>query len=193
MYSRASDARKENDHSDLEFQAAPNDPHPGQPTFRTGDRVMVPPYGIGTVCEISWRKVAGELTAYYGIEFPQTSSRAFVPIAAPQGSAMRAALTSQEMPRLLNHLKNGKLDLPPQWSARQRQVTEILVSGDPFDLAVLTCELRRWNLSRGLPDLDRQAFRRAIKLLEQEVQGLEDGQAHQVRQLLGSALSEGAQ
>ncbi len=161
--------------------------------FRPGDRVMVPPYGIGVVCETCSRQVAGQQAAYYSVEFPESSSRAFVPVDAPSGSGMRPALTSDETPRLLRHLQEGRLNLPSQWSARQRQVTEILVSGDPFDLATLTCELRRWNLGRGLPDLDRQAFRRAIKLLEQEVHGLEDLEALQVRELLGSAWNEGPQ
>ncbi|WP_424951574.1 CarD family transcriptional regulator [Deinococcus sp.] len=167
--------------------AAGKTPHP---PFRPGDRVMVPPYGIGVVRETCSRQVAGRQAAYYAIEFPESSSRAFVPVDAPTGSGMRPALTSRETPRLLRHLREGRLQLQSQWSARQRQVTEILVSGDPFDLATLTCELRRWNVDRGLPDLDRQAFRQAIKLLEQEVRGLEDLEAKQVRELLGSAWNE---
>ena len=161
--------------------------------FRPGDRVMVPPYGIGVVYGTCSRQVAGQQAAYYAIEFPQSSSRAYVPVGAPRGAGMRLALTSCEMPRLLRQLQHGRLSLPPQWSARQRQVTEILVSGDPYVLATLTCELRRWNNGRGLPDLDRQAFRRAIRLLEQEVSGLEDLEARQVRELLGSAWNEGPQ
>ncbi|MGY2895272.1 CarD family transcriptional regulator [Deinococcus sp. UYEF24] len=161
--------------------------------FRPGDRVMVPPYGIGVVHGTCSRQVAGQQAAYYAIEFPESSSRAFVPVNAPTGSGMRLALTSRETPKLLRQLCEGRLQLQPQWSARQRQVTEILVSGDPFELATLTCELRRWNVDRGLPDLDRQAFRQAIKLLEQEVRGLEDLAAKQVRELLGSAWNEGPQ
>lgn len=159
--------------------------------FQPGDRVVVPPYGIGVVCETCLRQVSGQGVSYYAIEFAHSSSRAFVPVHGQGNSGMRAALTSRETPRLLRHLQEGCLILPSQWSARQRQVTEILVSGDPFELATLTCELRRWNNRRSLPDLDRQAFRQAIRLLEQEMQGLEDLQAAQVRELLGHAWSEG--
>ncbi|WP_407568821.1 CarD family transcriptional regulator [Deinococcus altitudinis] len=163
------------------------------PHFRPGDRVMVPPYGIGVVGDTCSRQVAGQQAAYYAIEFPESSSRAFVPVNAPGGAGMRPALTSRETPRLLRQLREGRLHLQSQWSARQRQVAEILVSGDPYELATLTCELRRWNVDRGLPDLDRQAFRQAIKLLEQEVRGLEDLEAEQVRELLGHAWNEGPQ
>ncbi len=147
---------------------------------------MVTPYGIGVICETCRQQGAD----YYAVEFPGSSSRAFVPVAAPSGVGMRPALTSRETPRLLRQLQEGQVNLLRQWSARQRQVTEILMSGDPFELATLTCELRRWNVRSGLPDLDRQAFRRAIRLLEQEVRGLEDAQARQVRDLLGSAWNE---
>ncbi len=161
--------------------------------FRPGDRVMVPPYGIGVVCETCSRLVGGRQASYYAVEFQGSTSRAFVPVDAPPGSGMRPALTSRETPRLLRCLQGGRLALQAQWSARQRQVTEILAAGDPYDLATLTCELRRWNNDKGLPDLDRQAFRQAIKLLEQEVRGLEDLEALQVRELLGSAWNEGPQ
>lgn len=66
--------------------------------FRPGDRVMVPPYGIGVVYGTCSRQVAGQQTAYYAIEFPQSSSRAYVPVGAPRGAGMRLALTSRETP-----------------------------------------------------------------------------------------------
>ncbi|EYB69503.1 CarD family transcriptional regulator [Deinococcus phoenicis] len=125
------------------------------------------------------------------MDFPNTASRAFVPVSAPQGTGMRAALTTADMPNLLRRLQiSRELNLPRQWAARHRRVTEILVGGDPYELATLTCELRRWNNERGLPDLDRQAFRRAIRLLEQEVRGLEDQYAQDVQRLLDHAWNE---
>lgn len=160
-------------------------------SFQPGDRVVLPPYGIGVVCGTCQRPVAGESHAYYQIEFPNTASRAFVPVDAPQVAGMRAALTTADMPHLLKRLQiSQELNLPRQWAARHRRVTEILVGADPYELATLTCELRRWNIERGLPDLDRQAFRRAIRLLEQEVRGLEDQCAQDVQQLLDHAWNE---
>lgn len=163
-------------------------------TFRTGDRVVLPPYGIGVVSGTCQRPVSGETQAYYQVDFPNTSSRAFVPVSAPQDAGLRAALTTADMPLLLSRLRSSQeLNLPRQWAARHRRVTEILVGGDPYELATLTCELRRWNMERGLPDLDRQAFRQAIRLLEQEVCGLEDQCAQDVQELLDHAWKEGPQ
>lgn len=164
-----------------------------QPAFQPGDRVVLPPYGIGTVQCTCHRPVGGELQAYYQVEFANTSSRAFVPVAAPDSTGMRAALTARDMPALLDSLKTSTLNLPRQWAARHRRVTEILAAADPFELAVLTCELRRWNVQRGLPDLDRQALRRAIRLLEQEVSGLDDQAAEHVQLILTTAWNEAPQ
>ena len=162
-------------------------------TFQPGDRVVLPPYGLGTVQCTCQRPVGGESQTYYQVEFANTSSRAFVPVAAPDGTGMRAALTARDMPALLASLKTSKLNLPRQWAARHRRVAEILAGGDPFELAILTCELRRWNVQRGLPDLDRQALRRAIRLLEQEVSGLNDRAAEHIQQLLSAAWNESPQ
>lgn len=158
--------------------------------YNPGDRVVLPPYGIGVVCGISKRRVAEGTFAYYQVEFPNSTSRAYVPVDAPGGVGMRPALTSRDMPELLKQLRDGNMNLPRQWAARHRKVTEILVSGDPYLLASLAAELRRWNVERGLPDLDRQAYRRALKLLEQEVRELVDVGAGDVRALLSSAWGE---
>lgn len=159
--------------------------------YSPGDRVVLPPYGIGVVSAISTRSVVGALLSYYQVEFPNTTSRAFVPVDA-QTAGMRPALTGRDLPLLLNTLQTGHMNLPRQWAARHRRVTEILVSGDPFELASLASEFRRWHSERGLPDLDRQAYRRALKLLEQEVRGIPDGEAPQVCSLLEGAWSETA-
>ena len=158
--------------------------------FSKGDRVVLPPYGIGVVSGTCTRPVAGTSHAYYQVDFPNTTSRAFVPVEAPLTAGMRPALTGEDMPALLERLQEGQLNLPRQWAARHRKVTEILVSGDPFELATLACELRRWNVERGLPDLDRQAYRRALKLLNQEVHELQDSDAIHVRSLLDTAWNE---
>ena len=159
--------------------------------YNPGDRVVLPPYGIGVVCGISKRRVANDtLAAYYQVEFPNSTSRAFVPVNAPLGVGLRPALTGADMPELLTQLRDGRVNLPRQWAARHRKVTEILAGGDPFQLATLASELRRWNVERGLPDLDRQAYRRALKLLEQEVRELVDGDADDVRALIDSSWGE---
>ncbi|CAM4067018.1 CarD family transcriptional regulator [Deinococcus frigens] len=158
--------------------------------FEPGDRVVLPPYGIDVISGTCQRPVGQQTHAYYELQFAHTASRAYVPVAAPQNAGMRAALTESDLPELLAQLQDSSLDLPRQWAARQRLVTEIIASGRPLELAVLTCELRRWNIKRGLPDLDRQAFRRAIKLLEQEVGGLTDQNARAVQHFLDRAWNE---
>jgi hypothetical protein len=70
---------------------------------------------------------------------------------------------------VLERLAHGRITLPKQWAARHRKVTDILTSGDPYQIATLASELRRWDLERGLPDLDRQAYRRALRLLAGEI------------------------
>jgi CarD family transcriptional regulator len=161
--------------------------------FEIGERVVLPPYGLGVVSGTCQRPLDGENQTYYELCFSHTASRAYVPVAAPEGAGMRAALTEDELPELLAQLQTSTLDLPRQWAARQRLVAEIIAGGNPFELAVLTCELRRWNIERGLPDLDRQALRRAIKLLEQEVSGLNDHNAQHVKQLLDRIWHEAPQ
>ena len=137
--------------------------------FQNGDQVVLPPYGVGIVAGTTTKSVAGADLQYYQVDFPNGTSRAYVPVHAPQQAGLRAALTEDEVQSVLERLANGRINLPKQWAARHRRVTDILTSGDPYQIATLASELRRWDLERGLPDLDRQAYRRALKLLAGEI------------------------
>ncbi|MEM6430440.1 MAG: CarD family transcriptional regulator [Deinococcota bacterium] len=138
-------------------------------TYKNGDQVVLPPYGVGVVSGTTTRSFAGNDLDYYQVDFPNGTSRAFVPVASPQAAGLRSALTREEVDNVLERLENGHINLPKQWAARHRRVTEILSSGDPYQIATLASELRRWDVERGLPDLDRQAYRRALRLLTGEI------------------------
>lgn len=159
-------------------------------TYCTGDRVVLPPYGVGVVCGISTRQIANLNCSYYQVEFPDSTSRAYVPVDSPTHVGMRPALTSQDMPELWQRLSQGRVLLPRQWSARHRKVSELLTIADPFEVANLVAELYRWHVERGLPDLDRQAYRRALKLIEQEIRDINDGSADIIRAHIEHARSE---
>ena len=142
--------------------------------FKHGDQVVLPPYGVGIVAGTTTKTVAGADLQYYQVDFPNGTSRAYVPVDAPQQAGLRAALTEDEVHSVLERLANGRINLPKQWAARHRRVTDILTSGDPYQIATLASELRRWDLERGLPDLDRQAYRRALRLLAGEISAVLD-------------------
>src|SRR5690606_38107758 len=95
-------------------------------TFKMGDRVVLPPYGVGMVAGTTMRMVGGTNQQYYQVEFPNGTSKAYVPVSAPQGTGLRPALTKEEVQSVLERLQNGRITLPKQWAARHRKVTDLL-------------------------------------------------------------------
>jgi CarD family transcriptional regulator len=162
-----------------------------QKEFQNGDQVVLPPYGVGVVSGTTTKTVAGADLQYYQVDFPNGTSRAYVPVSAPKEAGLRPALTEQEVQSVLERLANGRINLPKQWAARHRRVTDILTSGDPYQIATLASELRRWDLERGLPDLDRQAYRRALRLLAGEISAVLDITSHEARQMMDAGEDEG--
>lgn len=159
--------------------------------FKDGDQVVLPPYGVGIVAGTVMRTVAGTDHKYYEVDFPGGTSRAYVPVKAPQEAGLRAALTAEEVKNVLERLDDGHITLPKQWAARHRRVSDILTSGDPYQIATLASELRRWDQERGLPDLDRQAYRRALRLLAGEISAVMGVDAAEARKMMGVGEDEG--
>lgn len=155
-----------------------------QTAFRPGDRVVLPPYGLGIVSGTCQHTRSGEGCWYYQVDFPESGHLALVPTHSPDQAGLRPALRQRELRALRQALERGQLELARQCSSRQRQVNEVLRLGQLTQLALLIAELYRWQRQRPLPDLDRQALRQAIRLLQQEVSGLEDSQALAIRDFL---------
>ena len=139
--------------------------------FRPGDKVVLPPYGVGVVAGIAQRSVSGVSRAYYQVDFPGSRSKAYVPVEAPHSVGLRKALAPEEVPVILDLLKNGRMPLPKQWAARHRKTSEILAEGNPYRIAQMAGQLRAWEVERGLPDLDWLYFR--VFLAEEVAQSLE--------------------
>jgi len=152
--------------------------------YRRGDKVVLPPYGVGIVEGTVSRMVAGSPRQYYEVGFPGGTSRAYIPVDSPEVTGFRAALTPAEVSGVLERLRTGRMSLPKQWAARNRRVTEILASGDAHRIAVLAAELRRRDAERGLPDLDRQSYRRAIRFLAGEVASATGASMPEVREMM---------
>jgi CarD family transcriptional regulator len=111
-------------------------------------------------------------------------------VEAPQSVGMRKALSPEEVPVILDLLKNGRMPLPKQWAARHRKTSEILADGNPYRIAQMAGQLRAWELERGLPDLDRQALRRAIYLLAEEVSQTLEITVQEAKRLFEEAWGE---
>lgn len=158
--------------------------------YRPGDKVVLPPYGVGVVAGIAQRSVAGSDKSYYQVDFPGTRSKAYVPIEAPQTTRLRRALSPDQVNEILGLLHEGRLPLPRQWAARHRKATEILAEGDPFRIATLAGQLRAWELEKGLPDLDRQALRRAMHLLAEEISQVMEMNLEEARKLFEETVGE---
>ncbi len=151
---------------------------------------MLPPYGVGVVAGIAQRSVAGSDRTYYQVDFPGTRSKAYVPVEAPQTTRLRRALSPDQVNEILGLLHEGRLPLPRQWAARHRKTTEILADGDPFRIATLAGQLRAWELEKGLPDLDRQALRRAMHLLAEEISQVMEMNLEDARRLFEETVGE---
>jgi len=158
--------------------------------YRPGDKVVLPPYGVGVVAGIAQRSIAGSDKSYYQVDFPGTRSKAYVPVEAPQTTRLRRALSPDQVGEILALLQEGRLPLPRQWAARHRKTTEILADGDPFRIATLAGQLRAWELEKGLPDLDRQALRRAMHLLAEEISQVLEITFEEARKLFEESVGE---
>ncbi len=123
---------------------------------------------IDTKNSINQKDKDETLSEVHDVGLPNGTS-VYVPTDSPQRAGLRPVLSESEVEEVVSRFNIGRMNLPKPWAARHRLTTEILSSGDPYQIAVLASELYRWDIDMSLSDLDRKAYSLALRLLSSEI------------------------
>ncbi len=142
-------------------------------TFKVGDHAVHSQHGVGEVTSIEPREFAGRRNEFYILRtLNENPTTVYVPV----GSALRLLrpiMSRKDAKKVLEVLKEDEEVTPRSqpWNRRQREYTELLNSGSPFEVAKVLRDLMRLrgDKEQGLSYGERQIFDRAKSLLVTEL------------------------
>lgn len=141
-----------------------------QANFKVGDKAVHPKHGVGEVTQIESREIAGKKASFYVLKVLDTGMKLMVPTETADRVGLRTVISKKDATKVLEILKSTDVAVTAQpWNRRQREYTEMLMSGSPFQVAKVLRDLSRLKGGKDLSFGERRLLDQARSLLVTEM------------------------
>ena len=141
--------------------------------FKTGDHVVYPTHGVGTVQGIESMSAAGHTLQVIVVTFDENRMTLRVPVGKASSSGLRKLASEEAMKEALDTLKGRARIKRTMWSRRAQEYEAKINSGDPVAIAEVVRDLHR---NAGQPDQsfsERQIYEQAMDRLAAELAAID--------------------
>ena len=137
--------------------------------FRTGDYVVYPAHGVGTIEGVETQSIAGMSVTLYAISFEKDRMRLKIPVQKAQIAGLRKLSSGDRLKDALKTLTGKARIKRTMWSRRAQEYEAKINSGDPVQIAEVLRDLRRPKDDTEQSYSERQIYQSALERLAREV------------------------
>ena len=141
--------------------------------FKSGDHVVYPTHGVGTVQGIETMSAAGYALQVIVVTFDENRMTLRVPVGKAMSSGLRKLASGASMTEALETLRGRARVKRTMWSRRAQEYEAKINSGDPVQIAEVVRDLHR---NSGQPDQsfsERQIYEQALDRLAAELAAID--------------------
>lgn len=146
----------------------------GKHDFSVGEAVVSPRHGIGTVVERTMRPHNGTEREYLAINVGRRGLRLLVPVDGEPSAYLRPLSSQKEVSEALAALAGDPQALSGNWRTRQKEAVQRFGIGNLLSTAELVRDFAHVARGRRLASSDRELYKSARELLEDELQAVLD-------------------
>ncbi|MEW5805820.1 MAG: CarD family transcriptional regulator [Acidobacteriota bacterium] len=137
--------------------------------FKIGDKVVYPNHGVGIIEDITRKNIAGTEKMFYCLRIQSTDSTVMVPISNIETVGLRKVLSKREINRVLEVLKERKVDIVEDWKGRYQINSDLMRSGEIDKVAEVLKSLSYLSLQKSLSYRERKMLDKAKFLIVSEL------------------------
>ena len=141
----------------------------GQNSFRVGQKVVYPNYGVTVVEEISPRKLDGNEQTYYHLRLVSNNAQIMVPTENRELVGLRPLCNREEIRHLFSLLEDGNIDTYKDWKGRYKQNLDKMKTGQLTEVAKVLKNLRLVSSKKSLSFREKKMYERAKYFIVSEV------------------------
>ncbi len=173
--------------------AAPKKPKKVQTrAFKTGDFVVYPAHGVGSIKGVEEQEIAGLKIELFVISFEKDKMTLRVPTAKAEAVGMRKLATPDTVKDAMKTLKGRARIKRTMWSRRAQEYEAKINSGDLISIAEVVRDLHR---ATGQPEQsysERQLYEAALDRMARELAAVEQIDEESAIKRLETALQKAA-
>lgn len=156
--------------------------------FEIGDKLFHPVHGTGTLVDLEKETKNGEVTDYLVIDLAEHKGRLMTPVERAEEIGLRKVVRKGNRPALWKLFAGRPRKLSKQYRKRSVQIRQRLVEGGFREIGRLIRDLAWREVRSGLNSYDRRVFKRAKRLLAQELAVSDGIQTEEAMERIESAL-----
>jgi CarD family transcriptional regulator len=161
----------------------------GSMTFQVGDKVVYPQHGATVIESLETVEAFGTAREYFVLRFTDSDLTLRVPSAQADTVGLRQVIGEDEVEEVLEVLRRREIRMPSNWSRRFKNHTDMLRSGDVYQLAEVVRNLSRRRAEKALSAGEVRMLDRARKILMSELCLALTEDADSVNMLVDAALT----
>lgn len=163
-------------------------------SFKIGDKVVYPNYGVTVVERITGERLEGPDGAVqqcYHLRLIANNAQIMVPTNNSDLVGLRPLCGSSEIREVFTVLENGLIDTYKDWKGRYKQNLDKMRTGDLLEVSEVLKNLRLVSERKSLSFREKKMFEKARNFLVSEVAHVRDIAEDQAGKEIDQALSTG--
>ncbi|PIE58595.1 MAG: CarD family transcriptional regulator [Desulfobulbus propionicus] len=143
--------------------------------FSAGDMAVYPAHGVGLIEAIETQTIGGIDQSFYVMKILDNDMTIMIPTANSANVGLRAIISSDEVTRVIDILKERDIKINAQtWNRRYRDYMEKIKTGSVFEVAVVLRDLFLLREDKDLSYGERKMLDTAKSLLVKELSLAQD-------------------
>jgi CarD family transcriptional regulator len=159
--------------------------------FKTGEQIVYPAHGVGTIVSIDEQEVAGMKLELFVIDFQKDKMRLKVPVAKAQAIGMRKLAETDFVERALRVVQGRARIKRTMWSRRAQEYDAKINSGDLLFIAEVVRDLYRADNQPEQSYSERQLYEAALDRMAREVSAVRSLSENEAVRLIETNLQKG--
>ncbi|MCK8825825.1 CarD family transcriptional regulator [Fuchsiella alkaliacetigena] len=150
--------------------------------FETGDKIVYPNHGAGTIVGIEEKEVLGETKQYYIMQLPIGEMRVMIPKDNIEDIGIREVIDQGRVDDVFTVLRGEKSEMSQNWNRRFRANTEKIKTGDIFEVAEVVRNLTLRDIEKGLSTGEKKMLSNSRQILISELVLAEDESEEEIEE-----------
>ena len=138
-------------------------------SFKIGDRLVYPNYGVGVVETIQESLLGGSPAPWYQLRLLGNNSRVMVPVGNSDRIGLRLLTRRTDVGSVFRVLENATLPPSDDWKGRYKQNLDRMRSGHLTDIADVLRNLACAQKQKALSSQEKKMYERARHLIVSEI------------------------
>ena len=159
--------------------------------FKTGESIVYPAHGVGTITAIEEQEVAGMTPELFVIDFAKDKMRLKVPVAKAMSIGMRKLSETDFVERALKVVQGKARVKRTMWSRRAQEYDAKINSGDLISIAEVVRDLYRAENQPEQSYSERQLYEAALDRMAREIAAANKLSETEAARLVDTYLNKG--